>query len=165
MKQVSLAVMLSLATCIAACQSKTTMDFETYNPPSTLVVPEHIVTKAKFPFIDIHNHQDDMESENLAELTKIMDMLNMAVMVNLSGQNGNKLQQSVNNVKKNFPKRFIVFANVDFNRVGEAGWAEAAAKQLDAGTGVRHFGGFARSYLGAASAAHYGRARPLRRDW
>jgi predicted TIM-barrel fold metal-dependent hydrolase len=55
----------------------------------------------------------------------------MAVMVNLSGQNGNKLQQSLNNVKKNYPKRFIVFANVDFDRVGEAGWAEKAAKQLE----------------------------------
>ena len=33
------------------------MDFETYDPVSTLVVPKHIVTKAKYPFIDVHNHQ------------------------------------------------------------------------------------------------------------
>ena len=31
------------------------MDFEKYNPVSTLVVPEHITTHAKYPFIDVHN--------------------------------------------------------------------------------------------------------------
>ena len=29
------------------------MEFEDYNPPSTLVVPENPVTKAKYPFIDV----------------------------------------------------------------------------------------------------------------
>src|ERR1700730_970829 len=98
MKQISLVFALCLETLIVVCQSKTTMDFETYNPPSTLVVPQHVVTKAKFPFIDIHNHQSDMGSQNLAELVKVMDTLNMAVMVNLSGSSGNKLRQSVENI-------------------------------------------------------------------
>ena len=31
------------------------MDFEEYDPPSSLVVEEHHLTKSKFPFIDIHN--------------------------------------------------------------------------------------------------------------
>src|SRR6185436_14632408 len=122
---------LSLATMSMSSAQSSKMDFESYNPTSTLVVPEHKLSRAKFPFIDVHNHQFDMPTADLSGLIRDMDNLNMAVMVNLSGQNGNKLQQSVNNVKKNFPKRFIVFANVDFNRVGEAGWAEAAAKQLE----------------------------------
>ena len=33
------------------------MDFEAYDPPSTLVVPEHHIVKARYPFIDVHNHQ------------------------------------------------------------------------------------------------------------
>ena len=28
-----------------------------YEPRNTLVVPEHIVTSARFPFVDIHGHQ------------------------------------------------------------------------------------------------------------
>jgi hypothetical protein len=32
------------------------MDFEEYDPPSSLKVEEHKLTRAKFPFIDIHNH-------------------------------------------------------------------------------------------------------------
>ena len=131
MKQITLAFALSLTAFMAACQSKPTMDFETYNPPSTLVVPQHVVTKAKFPFIDIHNHQSDMGSQNLAELAKIMDTLNMAVMVNLSGSNGNNLKQSVENIKANEPKRFVVFANIDFDGIGESNWTENAVKQLE----------------------------------
>ena len=64
------------------------MSFEEYDPPSTLVVPENLVTRAKFPFVDIHNHQFDMPIRDLSDLTAEMDSLNMAFMVNLSGFRG-----------------------------------------------------------------------------
>lgn len=116
---------------ISIAQSTEKIDFEKYNPTSTLVVPEHKLTRAKFPFIDVHNHQFGMPSMDLSALTKEMDRLNMAVMVNLSGQSGNSIINSVKNIKTNAPKRFIVFANVDFGKVGEADWGEKAAKQLE----------------------------------
>ncbi len=34
-----------------------TMTIEEYEPKSTLVVPQHPVQRAKYPFIDVHNHQ------------------------------------------------------------------------------------------------------------
>jgi uncharacterized protein len=108
------------------------MDFETYNPPSTLVVPENKLTKSKFPFIDIHNHQFNMPTMDLGNLIKEMDKLNMAIMVNLSGQSGDNIVKSVNNIKSNYPNRFIVFANVDWSGVGSPGWGEKAAGQLEA---------------------------------
>lgn len=112
-------------------QSSTKMDFEHYNPPSTLVVPAHPVSKAKFPFIDVHNHQFRMADMDLSTVLTQMDRLNMKVMVNLSGQSGDVLKKAVSNIRDNSPKRFIVFANVDFKKVGEAGWAEMAARQLE----------------------------------
>ena len=112
-------------------QSNEKMDFEKYNPISTLVVPEHKLTKAKFPFIDVHNHQFSMPTMDLSTLTKEMDKLNMSVMINLSGQSGNSIVQSVKNIKEHFPKRFIVFANIEFRGIGEQGWSEKAAKQLE----------------------------------
>jgi len=124
---------LGLFSSLTACtQANEKMDFEKYNPTSTLVVTEHKVTKAKFPFIDVHNHQFSMPTMDLSTLTKEMDKLNMAVMVNLSGQTGEKIRQSVKNIKDNFPKRFIVFANVEFNGVGEEGWSEKVVRQLEA---------------------------------
>src|SRR5688572_23891020 len=106
-----------LATSIIRSQERGKMDFDEYNPPSTLVVPGKPVTKAKFPFIDVHNHQFSMPTMDLSTLTKEMDRLNMRVMVNLSGQSGEVLRQSVGNVQKNYPSRFIVFANADFKNI------------------------------------------------
>ena len=91
------------------------MDFETYNPPSSLVVPEHPLTRAKFPFIDVHNHQFGMPDMDLSKLASEMDALNMQVMVNLSGRgrgDADHLRRGVENVKKNFPNRFIIFTNI-----------------------------------------------------
>ncbi len=117
---------------LSACgQSSSDMGFEKYEPTSTLVVPAHKLTRAKFPFIDVHNHQFDMPTANLQKLIVDMDKLNMAVMVNLSGESGDKIKRSANNIRTNYPKRFIVFANINFNGVGRAGWGEGAAKQLE----------------------------------
>ena len=107
------------------------MDFEKYDPVSTLVVPEHKLTKAKYPFIDVHNHQWNMSKGDIQGLVKDMDKLNMAVMVNLSGGSGNQLNEKIQNVRSAGPKRFIVFANVEFNGVGKSDWTTNAVKQLE----------------------------------
>lgn len=107
------------------------MSFEQYNPTSTLVVPGEIVKKAKFPFIDIHGHQYRMPEQNLAPVIAAMDTLNMAIMVNLSGRSGDNLKKSVQNIADNYPKRFVVFANVNFNGVGSEDWAKKAVAQLE----------------------------------
>jgi len=126
-----LTFLLALISASPVFAQKATMDFETYDPPSTLVVPEHTPGRAKFPFIDIHNHQFNMPTMDLGTLIREMDKLNMAVLVNLSGQSGEKIVNSVNNIKNNYPDRFIVFANVDWNGVGSPGWGEKASKQLE----------------------------------
>src|SRR5882672_8286198 len=100
------------------------MDFEEYDPPSSLVVEEHHLTRSKFPFIDIHNHQGSMDSGDLGKLIADMDKLNMAVMNNLSGRgfssngagdfsgNDEHLQKSLDNINENFPKRFTLFTTI-----------------------------------------------------
>lgn len=108
-----------------------TMTIEEYEPKSTLVVPENIITKAKYPFIDVHNHQrSNPSSEDLDKMIAEMDELNMKVLVNLSGRNGDALTEIVRNFKGKYPNRFIIFANVDFTGIDEPGFGDRAAKQL-----------------------------------
>ena len=76
------------------------MDFETYDPVNTLVVPEHPLTKSKYPFIDVHNHQGNMGNQDLDGLIKDMDKLNMKVMVNLSGRGGEELKENDHQYKR-----------------------------------------------------------------
>lgn len=108
------------------------MSFEEYNPTSTLVVPKNEVSRAKFPFIDIHSHQGRMATQDLSELIGHMDRLNMGVMVNLSGGSGENLKQAVANISQNYPNRFVVFANVDFEGASDAEWTKKAVAQLEA---------------------------------
>jgi predicted TIM-barrel fold metal-dependent hydrolase len=126
------------------CAHGQTMSFEEYDPPSTLVVPQHIVTRAKYPFIDVHSHQWRMDTQNLDSLVAEMDSLNMAVMVNLSGRGDYDpstrsivdeigfLNRSLANIRKSHHSdRLIVFTNIRFDGFGEHGWAEQTITQLE----------------------------------
>ena len=153
MQRSLMAASLSLLAGSALAQD---VPFHEYDPPSTLVVPENPVTRAKYPFIDVHNHQWRMPEQDLSEVTAAMDKLNMAVMVNLSGrgfrretaadgtmrfalEDGEFLQRAVANARRSAPGRFIVFTNVDLHGMDEPGWTERAVRQLeiDVGNGAQ----------------------------
>lgn len=107
------------------------MDVEEYNPASTLNVQEHLLTKAKFPFIDVHNHQFTMPVQNLDKLVKDMDDLNMAVMVNLSGFRGKYLEWSLDNVNDKYSDRFTLFMNIDFELLDDEGWPNETLAMME----------------------------------
>ncbi len=107
------------------------MSIEEYDPKSSLVVPGHPLTRAKVPFIDVHNHQGNMTPDRVDALVHDMDALNMRVMVNLSGGYGERLERMVQQMKGRHPDRFVVFANIDFNGLDEPGYSDRAAAQLE----------------------------------
>lgn len=107
------------------------LSFEEYNPKSTLVIPGDSILRAKFPFIDVHGHQYRMPEQDLTPVVAAMDNLNMAVMVNLSGRSGENLVKSVNNIATNFPNRFVVFANINFEGAGGKGWSDSIVAQFE----------------------------------
>ncbi len=121
--------------------------FQDYDPPSTLVVPGQQVTRAKYPFVDVHNHQFQMPEQDLKALVEEMDDLNMAVMVNLSGRGfrriqaedgsvrfalreGDYLQRAVRHAIDSTPGRFVVFTNLDPEGIDDPGWSASAVEQL-----------------------------------
>lgn len=112
------------------------MDFEQYDPPTTLKVEEHRLKRSKFPFIDIHNHQGNMNTSDFKDLIAKMDALNMAVMINLSGRgfrsSGDHLEKSIENINNRYPNRFVLFTNVDFNDIDNPEWTARTVKQLEA---------------------------------
>ena len=112
-------------------EKKNLMDIEEYSPKSTLVVPQTEIQKAKYPFIDVHNHQFDMPLKDLSKLTAEMDSLNMAFMINLSGFRGLYLKQSLKNVKENAPTRFGLFVNIDFEAIDDVDFATEQVALID----------------------------------
>lgn len=132
------------------------LSVEEWEPGSTLVTAEHAVPRAKFPVIDVHSHhRSSTSAERLEQIVHEMDALNLGVLVNLSGGYGERLRETVRNFPGRRPKRFAVFANLDFDGIGAPGWGERAAKQLAddvaAGAqGLKIFKNFGMSVRGAS---------------
>ncbi len=107
-----------------------------YRPRSTLVAPEHLVPKAKFPAIDYHGHPGGAltgSAAGLEQLGDAMDALNLRLMVvasNVSGENLKSLVASVQ-ASPRMRDRVRVLTGISFGNVGP-GWAERAVAQLEA---------------------------------
>ncbi len=110
------------------------MQWEDYEPRSTLVVEEHPIERAGYPFVDAHAHQwrvGELSKAGIDSLVAEMDALNLSVMVNLSGGSGESLRQKVTHTETHAPGRFVHFANVDFSAIDEPDFGEKAAAQLE----------------------------------
>ena len=123
--------------------------FYDYDPPSTLVVPETLVTRAKYPFVDVHNHQFRMGADqDLGELVAEMDELNMAILVNLSGRGFRRIENedgsvtfeldsheylanAVQRARSLYPGRFAVFTNISTTGIDEPDWTERTLAGLE----------------------------------
>jgi predicted TIM-barrel fold metal-dependent hydrolase len=113
-------------------QRPPSMTLEDYEPTSMLVTDEHPVPRAKYPFVDIHGHQDlTMSDAELTALVAQMDHMGLRTMNNLSGGSGATLAAQVRNVRAKYPGRFTVFANVDWSRINEPDFGRNAAAQLE----------------------------------
>lgn len=139
MRLFSFTFLASLATATPALPAEGTspvergrpLTFEEYNPVSMLKVPGREITRAKFPFIDVHNHQRRLSPSSLIEVVREMDAMNMAIMVNLSGGFGQTLRDQVLLAEKVAPGRLITFANLNFAGIDDPDWGARAAAQFE----------------------------------
>jgi len=105
-----------------------------YRPKSTLVAPQHLVPKAKYPAIDFHGHPGGLISsaEGLKTLFADLDKLNVGLMLSAENMSGARLASTVATVKASpYAKRVAFFTGINFSGVGP-GWAAKAIAQLEA---------------------------------
>ena len=103
-----------------------------YRPRSTVVAPEHLVPKAKYPVVDIHNHTT-ITATNIDQMVREMDELNLRVLVNLTAGTGgvDKLRENVKFLQSTPHKdRFRVFAWVNWEGAGTPEWREREVNSL-----------------------------------
>jgi predicted TIM-barrel fold metal-dependent hydrolase len=101
-----------------------------YRPRSTLVVPEHLVPRAKFPVVDFHGHPPDLSSaDNVRRVVAAMDELNLQVMIQARPSSGARLRAQIEGVRAaGYEDRFVFFANLDLDDVGAGAGARIAAQ-------------------------------------
>jgi predicted TIM-barrel fold metal-dependent hydrolase len=105
-----------------------------YRPGSTLVVPQHLVPKAKFPAIDYHGHPGGLldSAEGLARLVAALDSLNVRMIVSADDMSGDRLQRTLALVGASpYKDRVRILTGFNFQGVGP-GWAAHAVQQLEA---------------------------------
>jgi len=106
-----------------------------YRPRSTLVTPETLVRKARYPVIDFHGHpQGRLDSiQSLARLGGELDNLNVRLIVVANNISGDALKRTVAtvNASASMKDRVRVLTGINFQNVGP-GWADRAVAQLEA---------------------------------
>ena len=105
-----------------------------YRPRSTLIVPTHMVPRAKYPAIDFHGHPGQLiaSSRGLDSLKSALDGLNVRMMISADNLSGDRLKSMLAAVAASPMKdRVRILAGINFRNVGPE-WAAGAIKQLDA---------------------------------
>ena len=104
-----------------------------YKPKSTLVVPVHLVPRAKFPTIDFHGHPPNLlDPKLLEEVGRAMDSLNLRLMVSASSSSGERLTQQIAAIEKSkYKGRFVFLTGLDLRNIGP-GSGQKIAQQLEA---------------------------------
>ena len=119
--------------CLVSVAAAQSISIEEFEPKSTLRVPEHKPTRAKFPFIDVHNHQRDVTPDRLKQLIDDMDSLNMGILINspVNGGSGKWVANAVTAMKAHSATRFAVMTNIDTSNLDAPDYSQRAAAQLE----------------------------------
>ncbi len=101
-----------------------------YKPRSTLKVPEHPVPRAKYPVVDVHGHPPLLnDTANVRRVVEAMDRLNIGVMVQARGSQGERLTSQIETVRSmGLGHRFVFFTTLNLREVGPGSGAEIAAQ-------------------------------------
>lgn len=101
-----------------------------WEPETQMVVKETVITKPKFPVIDIHNHLRDLD--HMDDYLKTMDEAGVWKVVSLDGRSqGDFYKDHLKAAQQVSKERLIVFFNPDFSRIDEPNFGENEAKRLE----------------------------------
>lgn len=125
--------------------AKATMSLTDFQPRSMLVVPETRIERAKFPVIDVHSHIYAFPSmtgkdiganpvqippEEVDQIVRWMDELNIQTMVNSTGGYGGNLKRTLADLPGRYPGRFLTLTEPAWEKIAEPGYASWQAEEI-----------------------------------
>ena len=102
-----------------------------YDPKSSLVVAEHLLTRAKFPVIDVHTHMSQCKiktKEDVADWVRVMDQQNIDVSVVFTGATGENFDRAVE-LFAAYPKRFQLWCSFDSANIGDPDYSKRGGRR------------------------------------
>lgn len=108
-----------------------------WQPRSMLKTHTSVVSQARFPAIDIHNHlgggKRTLTPERVKKYLEEMDAAGVRTVVNLDGGWDDRLKETVAALDEAHPGRFLSFALINFEGIDDPGWTDRELKRLEAG--------------------------------
>lgn len=98
------------------------LSLRNFRPIPELQVKQTLLTRAKFPVVDIHTHfryRLRHSPQQLDAFVDLMDRNRIAVCVSLDGQLGEDLEEHQRYLWERYRDRFVIFANVDWQGDGQ----------------------------------------------
>ena len=93
-----------------------------FRPKSCLRVPEHMITRSKFPVIDAHNHLKSIQ--DVGALLDAMERYNIERIVDLDGETNGTDERQLARLVQAHPDKFALFVQIDASRVDEPDFAQ-----------------------------------------
>ena len=102
-----------------------------YAPKPSLIVPETVVPKAKYPAIDVHAHVNARTPEQVRDWVRTMDETGVEMTVVLTGATGEAFDRLVDLYLKPYPGRFQLFCGIDTRDADKPDYPQRAAAELE----------------------------------
>lgn len=105
-----------------------------YHPRSTLVTPETLVPRARFPVVDVHGHARGLANPGVIEsMVEALDEIGVEVYIAADNLRGDALERTLAALAaSDHSHRFRVMTGIGFQGVGTPGWAEGVVAELEA---------------------------------
>ncbi len=106
-----------------------------WEPRSMLKTTQSVVEKPAYPVIDVHNHlgtgADRLTPDRVKQYLDEMDAAGVRTVVNLDGQWGQRLAETLAALDEAHPGRFLTFALLDFRGIDDEDWGRREAARLE----------------------------------
>lgn len=123
-------VLLCIGFGFFSSQAQEDILLKDYRPKSVYNTQKTVVSKAKYPVIDVHSHPYASSDEEIKNWIKTMDARGIEKTLILSYQTGKKFD-SIYNVYSKYGDRFEIWCGFDYSGYNEKGWAKKAIKELE----------------------------------
>src|SRR5690242_8538373 len=130
MRKLSITICLTLIAYNLFAQNADNILLKNYRPVSIYKTPTANIQRASFPVIDMHSH-DYVETKNdVDDLVKLMDKMNVRKTMILTYATGKGFDSAVEKYSK-YPDRFELFCGFDYTGYGTPGWQKHAVEELE----------------------------------
>lgn len=130
MKRLFVIVFLAAPNFHLFAQNANNLLLKHYRPVSIYKTPTANIQRASFPVIDMHSH-DYVETKNdVDDLVKLMDKMNVKKTMILTYSTGKGFDSAVEKYSK-YPDRFELWCGFDYTGYETPGWQKHAVDELE----------------------------------